>query len=94
VDVDAVAFEDLNDLSCAGDVSGGVGFEPTAAEAKRVTSEGSWLFQILAEPRSQHVQFIRVATRDVLPLQRLCCCLNDSLLNMTVLVFAADDKRT
>ena len=73
-------------------MSGGVGFEPTDAEAKRVRSEGSWLFQILAEPRSKLVQFIRVGTREVLPLQRLCCCLKDSLLKMTVLVVAADDK--
>jgi len=56
------------------------------------TSEGSWLFQILAEPPSQLGQFVGVGARDALPLQRLRCCLKDSLLNMTLVVFAADDK--
>src|ERR1700751_1109817 len=64
-------------------------FEPTDAEANLVTSEGSWLFQILAERRSQLVQAVGVGARDVLPLQRLRRCLKDSVLNMTLLVFAA-----
>ena len=55
-------------------------------------SEGSWFFQILAKPRSQLVQFVRVGTRDVLALQRLRCCMKDPLLNMTLVVSAADCK--
>jgi hypothetical protein len=73
-------------------LTGGAGLEPTDAEAKLVTSEGSGPFEILAEPRSQLVQFVGVGARDILPLQRLRCCLKDSLLNMTILVFAADNE--
>jgi hypothetical protein len=90
--VDAVAFEDVDHLPDAGDVVGGASLEPTDAEAKLVTSEGSWLFQILAEPSSQFVQFIGVGACDVMPLQSLRCRLKNPLLNMTVLVFAADDE--
>jgi hypothetical protein len=54
--------------------------------------EAGWLFQILAEPRSQFVQFFGVGARDVLPLQCLRCCLKNSLLNMTIFVLAADDE--
>ena len=90
--VNTIALEDANHLPYAGDVLRGRSLEPTDPEAKLVTSEGGWLFQILAEPRSQVVQFVCVGSCDGAPLQRLPCCLKDSLLNMTVLVFAADDK--
>jgi hypothetical protein len=60
--VDAVAFEDLDHLPDAGDVFGGRSLEPTDAETKLVTSEGGWLFQILAEPRSQLVLFKELAS--------------------------------
>ena len=55
LDVDAVAFENIGHRPNAGDVLRGAGLEPTDAEAKFVTSERSWSFQILAEPRSQIV---------------------------------------
>ena len=55
--VDALAFEDVDHLPDPGNVLGGACLEPTDAEAKRVTTEGGWLLQILAEPRSQLVQF-------------------------------------
>jgi hypothetical protein len=49
-------------------------------------------FQILAEPGTQLVQFVGVGARDLLPFQSLCCCLKDSLLDKTILVFTADDE--
>jgi hypothetical protein len=55
---DAVAFEDLDHLPDAGDVFGGIGFEPTNTEPKLVTSEGSWLFQVLVEPLLQFFQLL------------------------------------
>jgi hypothetical protein len=70
-------------------VLGGRSLEPTDAEAKLVTSEGGWLFQILAEPRSQLVQLVGIEARDVLPLQSLPRRLKYSLLDTTVLVLAA-----
>lgn len=90
--MDAVAFENVDHFPDAGDVLGGPGLEPADAAAKRATPEGSWFFQILAEPRSQFVQFISVRTRDGLPFNRQRCCLKDSLFNMTILVFAADNE--
>src|SRR5580693_9269931 len=73
--INAVAFQDANHLPNTGNVLGGPGFEPADAEPQLFTPEGRGLFQILAEPRSQLVQFIRVATCDVLPLQRQRYCL-------------------
>ena len=90
--VDTVPFEDANHLPYAGDVLGGTGLEPTDAESKRVTSKRSWLFQIIAKPRSQFVQFVGVGAHDVLKLQSPRHCLKDPLLDMTVLVLAADDE--
>ncbi len=66
--------------------------KPTNTEAKLVTSEGSWLFQILAEPCAQFVKFVGVGACDGLPLQSLRSCLKDSHLNIAFLVFAADDE--
>ena len=61
-------------------------------QAKPVTSEGSWFFQILAKPPSQLVQLVGVRARDVLPLQCLRRGLKDCLFNMTVLVLAPNNK--
>lgn len=90
--VNVVAFEDAYHLPDAGDVPGGPGLEPTYAETKLVTSEGSWLFQIIVEPSSQLVQFVRVRARDVLPLQSLRRSLKDSLVDMAIIVLSADDE--
>ena len=57
-----------------------------------VASERGWRLQILVEPRSKFVQFLGVGTGDVLRLQRLRRRMEDSLVNMTLLVFGADDK--
>jgi hypothetical protein len=48
--VDAVAFQNLDHFPDAGDMLGGGGLEPTDAETQRVAPEGSWFFQVLAEP--------------------------------------------
>ena len=95
--VDAIALEDLNHLPYAGDVLRGARLEPTDAEAKFVTSKGSWFLlrdanRLWGRAGGQFVQFVGVGARDALPLLRLRCCLKDSLLNVTILVFAANDE--
>jgi hypothetical protein len=61
-------------------------------KAMLVTSEGSWLFQILTEPHPQLVQFVGIGASDLLPLERPRYCLKDSLLNMAILVFVANNE--
>jgi len=90
--VDAVAFEDVNHFSDARDVFGGVGLEPTDAEAQLVASEGSWLLQILAEPRLKVTQLVCVRACNSLPLPCPRHGLKNSLFNMTVFVLAVDDE--
>ena len=66
--INAIPFEYLDHLPYAGDVFRGAGLEPTDAKAKGVSSEGRWLFQILAEPGPQLVQLLSIAARDGVPL--------------------------
>src|SRR5215831_5108128 len=60
LDVNAITFEDADHLPDAGNVLGRASLEPTDAKTKRVASEGSWLFQIVAKPLPQFVQFVGV----------------------------------
>ena len=62
--------------------------EPTDTQAKLAASEGSRLFQILAEPPSQGIEFLCIRTGDC------CTCygLEDSLFNAAVFVFSANNK--
>ena len=90
--VNAVAFEDADHPPDAGDVLGGLGLEPTDAEAQLVASEGSRFLKILAEPSLKLTQLLCVRTRNGLPLPCPRYGLKDSLFNMTVFVLAVDDE--
>lgn len=90
--IDAVSFQDANHLPYACNVLGCSHLEPTNAQAKPAPSEGRRLFQILAEPISQGMKFVRIRACDCFQFERTRYGLEDSLFNVAVLVFLANNK--